>query len=407
MNTSKVLSKFTKRAPAKLAIGCNTTNKVDEKKSICTQIIVDIYDDYDITIIDKIIKSNIEIEKSKLNEYKAELNDKKNKLEDVLIIYDYNKLSEEIEALKKNILNIEKNTTYKEYVLETAEILEKYTKYPKNSKKLDIMHKSHDVVMDTEKIETVEEYISYAKKYVRIDIKSVKKPRNFGAHKCTSCNESLNGIITDGSGTGNCLYCGSENKVDRITIIGNREYEDLANFLKTFYRYIGTQTVKFSVDEMTKKLDEYFINKGKLPSSYYKNLPLNSKNKKDGTSTATLLEALKDIGRNDNYEDIMYIGNFYYGWKLDDIMHLESVMTEHYKATQLVWEMKMTPSEKERESSLPTNYRLMKHLQILDVSFDVTNFKLPQQLETIRKYDRMWEIMCNRSQHPDIFFIPT
>ena len=118
-----------------------------------------------------------------------------------------------------------------------------------------------------------------------------------------------------------------------------------------------------------------------------------------------MLDALLETGYSGCYEDINYIMNQYWGWDLPDVSHLEDLILSDYAKTQKVWK-NMSELEKGRKSSISTQYRLYRHLQLRGHMCHPDEFKLPQPT-SIRTYDNIWKILCDRCPDPEIYYIDT
>lgn len=377
--------------------------------SIPKRVIVKFSDDYDIISLDKLVVEKFRQEKSCLPIHIKDIEDAKNSRKIATTILAYNNYNLEIERLAAIILDITNETREKEYLSASAPLIKAYRSIPKSVKKFDIRS---GIVLDTDitttgrRVEVINQYLTIAQKYINIEIYHVNAEQVEKQNDCEGCGKSMVDISVDFLGIRKCTNCGRPQKVNQKSVTASREYDDLGNLLKAFKRFIGGQEIKFSMQQMVEDLDDYHERMGKPTSHYYLSLPLNDKGRKDGTNTTIIFDALKATGYKDYYEDYMRICSNYFGWVLPDASDLQDIICSHYRETQAVWS-EMDPLEKERDSSLPTQYRLYKHLQLARFPCDQTGFKLPQQIETIRKYDRIWEIMCKRCGNPDIYFIPT
>ncbi|CAK7994947.1 Poxvirus Late Transcription Factor VLTF3 like [uncultured virus] len=381
----------------------------ETKIVIPKRVTVSFSDDYDIIFLDKLIVEKFRQEKACLGTHQANIETAKVHRRSATTIAAYKQYSLEIETLTAIVNDLTNGTKEKLYQEASGPLIMAYRSIPKSIKKFDIRS---GIVLDVDsssiakRVEIINRYLAVAGKYIEIEVYHHVSDHTERQNDCEGCGRSMVEISVDSLGVRKCANCGRSQKVNQKSITVSREYDDLENLLKAFQRFIGGQKIKFSINQMIEDIDMYHEKLGKPTSQYYLSLPLNEKGRKDGTNTTIVFDALKATGYKDYYEDYMYICSRYFGWTLPDALCLQDMITSHYRETQAVW-AGMDPLERERDSSLPTQYRLYKHLQLLRFPCDQAGFKLPQQIETIRKYDRIWEIMCDRCENSEIYFIPT
>lgn len=244
--------------------------------------------------------------------------------------------------------------------------------------------------------------LSLAEEFVEIKI---VKPHVF-RECCHDCGQEL-GDTDMSTGTRICSNCGYEYsaitrsgdsyKTDAAAIItfndsSDNGYDDRENFEKAIDRFQGKQPDKLPVD-VEDRLDGYFLSVD-LPIGRYirENRKLNAWGRRDGTSRKMLHEALRNLELRDHYPDINLIGKKYWGWKLTDLSAYKDRLMRDYDLSQTVYET----IPKERKSSLNTDYRLMKHLQLLHVPCGTEDFKMIKTRKILLEYERIWKIICNR-----------
>jgi hypothetical protein len=132
-------------------------------------------------------------------------------------------------------------------------------------------------------------------------------------------------------------------------------------------------------------------------------LPLNERGRRGDTDHKMLYDALSATGYSEFYEDANLIGNIYWGWPLPDVRHLERLIQTDYERTQRVY----NTLPKERVSSLGTQYRLFKHLQLRSHPCTKDEFKIAEMQESLELHESTWQKMCEGCNDPYIYFIPT
>jgi len=253
------------------------------------------------------------------------------------------------------------------------------------------------------KIQVIKYYLSIIRKFIDFDIIIQQKPDNV----CLDCNMIICSLpITTSIIT--CPNCNKDKIIYSITEVYKTKnndncYEDISNFSKTLMRFQGKQKVKFG-NELYMKLDEYFEKIKKPLSDEIKSLPLLSDGKKEGTNYNMLYTALFETGNAGHYEDANLIAHYYWGWTLPELhSSTEKTILEHYSLTQKIFR-NMSIDIRGRKSSLNTQYRLFKHLQLVNYPCSITDFKIPDTNDVIESYDDTWEKMCIETGLP---FIPT
>jgi hypothetical protein len=324
------------------------------------------------------------------------------------------------ESAEKTRFMIEKNNFNHQYREITAQIKElealksKYDDYCGPAKPIilnfrnlspdkTVIFGKTDVRYNDDKIDAIKDYLVLLKKVIDFDIILQPKPDNV----CLECSSVIcpfpitPGIIT-------CQACG----IDKIVYASNEvyksrgtdnSYEDISNFSKTLLRFQGKQKIKFG-QELYGKLDDYFKRIEKLTSDVIRDLPVLSNGKKQGTSYNLLYTALFETCNSGHYEDANLIAHYYWGWKLPEISSgMEKKILDQYALTQKVFR-NMPIDLRGRKSSLNTQYRLFKHLQLAGYPCSITDFKIPDTNDVVEKYDETWLKMCEECDLP---FIPT
>ena len=190
-----------------------------------------------------------------------------------------------------------------------------------------------------------------------------------------------------------CPSCGLEHRIIlKIPIYsesGGSKATDEKNFIKEFRRFQGLQNIKIP-DSLITDLDKYFVSYGFKSAEEVKQLPLNVDNERLGTSHDMLREALHKTNNSSFYEDINLILNLYWDYPLPDVSHLELDIMEDYKKLQKAF----LEIDKDRTSSLNTQYRLYKQLQLKGYKCKPSQFKIIKTDIINQKYTDIWKKMC-------------
>lgn len=257
-----------------------------------------------------------------------------------------------------------------------------------------------------EKLEIIENYLEVAKQYIPLEVIRLCK---FKQGACKNCGAILSGI-TNSDGIIVCQDCGVEHFTTIVSLLtkdNTTVYSDESkeNFMRVLIRYEGLQAER-PPPELFTDLDHYFTQLGRLTGEEIKKLPLNIDGTRGDTDHGMLWSALSKTGWSQNYEDSNLIGHLYWGWLLPQITpERKSKVLEHYDKTQTVFH-KIPPEERERVSSLGTQYRLYRHLQLVGHPCHMKQFKIAENSESLRIHDKLWAKMCENANDPEIYFIP-
>jgi hypothetical protein len=396
MDIRTAFKKKSKKSRALIEITTPTEERVID---IPPNIHIVYQSDYDIHSIDTIIRAKLALNDGQvkvLMDCTTKIQHDINNAESVQQLR-----SLQIELMKKNemINYLSNQCTLKRYIGESNHLLQEYDDLPREVKVIDVMYMDYNKLSQEEILRErmVEKYFDIARKYMTITVekeKSLVAPPDI----CIYCGLSLRMAVANRSGHRICPNpnCGSDNKITRLVAAAPKEYDVLANFLKTFRRHMGIQTIKFSIDVLKRDLDIHFASINKHVGKYYRSLPLDANGRKKGTSHKTLTDALDTLGYKDFYKDYMFICHKYYGWELPKIGHLLETVKLNFTRTQNEWK-KLTPAEKEGSSSLPTQYRLCMELRRVGYMAPLSDYRLPTVKETLRRYDRVYQRMSERA----------
>lgn len=374
--------------------------------------------DYNILYIDEIIRKKIQQEKySHINNlkhnYKTLTESSKNPQTYVV----REKTLESMNKIKKEIEDIESGEKLRKYESLTNKIITQYKAYSGKTKTISFSINTDNEypLMDDDlryRISLIDSFLDIAKDYIYIDIIRIN---NIPSDICTGCGTSLTKVAVSEEGTIRCPNedCNTEHDMiiltklakdgSRINTNNNTDDESIDNFLRAFIRYQGLQS-ELSDNDLYQDLDNYFIKHDRPCGDDIKKLPLNNRGRRGDTNHKMLWTALSHIGRSEYYEDANLIGHKYWGWTLPDVMHLKEIIISHYNKTQKVF-YQIPPEERCRNSSLGTQYRLWRHLQLVGHECYMDEFKIAENSESLRTHNKLWRLMCEGCNDPDITYI--
>lgn len=372
--------------------------------------------DYNINMLDNMIKSKLMSEMNDLGSLYSNLQALTLELSRVTTVVSHNTVLKKIESLKIKINEIQYGSRAMRYLNESKPLLDKYNSIPKHVKYVDISDRNtdrdeHEVVDsdDQERIDCIMKFLSIASSYIQLDITRERdiQPIN----KCKNCGYNLKDveIDIDGQQVCPCGYGRYKNKMDTmidcgIPISPNKDYSDENNFKKTLIRFMGMQKINYDIQAVCDELDRYFISIGHKPAIYYRTMAPDAYGRKDGTSLSLLLDGLKEIKQPKLYEDANLIGSHLWGWVLLDLTGILETIMSDYRETQKVYESRPT-SSRGRKSCLSTQLRMYGHLLIRGAMVQRNQFKIPKQRESLIKQDQLWMEMCQGANNPNIYYV--
>lgn len=344
-------------------------------------------DDYDIIYLNDTILSHFLQEKNKLPELSIQLTKLKKLVAKPQTLNAKKETIDEIERIEEKIKDIKQDTKLKCYKQETEVLLQQY-KQLKFSFVL-----SPEKIIDRLKI--IEDFIKCAKQY--IDIRITRNNNN--QHCCPNCGASNDDLTK-------CPECHYEYQIihviKHIDKIHLNPDNDIENFIKALMRYQGLQNNPPSI--IYSKLDLYFKERGLPSSKEIKALPLNGRGKKGNTNKEMLYAALAHIGYANYYEDVNLIGHVYWDWLLYDLTPYKDTILRHYMITQKSFYS--IPIEiRGRISSLGTQYRLWRHLQLIGHQCYQDDFKIAENVDSLQNHHRLWKMMCDYANDTEIYYI--
>lgn len=387
-----------------------------EKDEIIPDNIIARYStDFNIVRVHDLIKLKLRKEKlEKVFELKECLNALHEKIQTPQTIIERVSCMENIQKIKDKIHTIGSGERLREYLEGSEGLVRRYKELGTTKRRVifddvepekaqELSDKDHDRLL------IIDRYLEIARKYIPIDIIKDINNSNF----CKGCGANLEREPIDDDGCQRCNKCGAERYLmsincmskdtKRINTSLRNEYSDFGNFWKTLRRYQGLQPNRIPKD-LYNALDVYFAKRCRPSKEEIREMPLNDRGFRGDTDLKMLYEALSSTGYTDNYEDANLIGHIYWDWKLPDVRHLESIIMSDYERTQKV--LNKLPN-KDRKSSLGTQYRLFKHLELRGHQCRKEDFKIAEMLESLEFHDYTWQKMCEGCNDPEIYFIST
>jgi len=321
----------------------------------------------------------------------------------------------EIQRLKGLTHEIESGNEVRKYETESKDVLDQYRRMKPLIRKIVFSTGTFDACSarltdeDRERLRVIERYMDIAGKYVRVEV-----VKNIEVQNICTCGYDLRGIDIPDDNILKCPKCCKETVVmnlygvakdsKRINTSMRNEYSDGGNLLKAAKRYMALETIHPDVyKKLEQELDKYFSCAGRTKKEVIRQNPLKDNGMREGSTLKMLNEALRAIGYTKYYENAYLIGKMYWDWKPRSIQHLLDQIMEDYDITQRVF----IQLPKDRKSSLGTQYRLFKHLEVRGHLCKKEDFKIADDPESLAEHDRLWEQMCIRCGNPDIYFIPT
>lgn len=385
-----------------------TSNEIN----IPTKITGVYIEDFNILYVDEIIRKRLNQEKNRyLQELKLRYETLKSQALQPQTVLMRKKTLESIKAVEDEIKQIESNERIYNYELKVNNILEQYKNLNREIKTLNFEEsKTQNFDSNTKKrLNLIDKFLEIASEYIEIDVTRKVDQSNI----CICCNTSLDKIVPNEDGVIRCpnLKCCAEYNTIMLSknskeskIVCSFEDDSIDNFLRAFIRYQGLQPEQ-PEESLYKELDDYFIKHNRPSGAEIRKLPLNSRGRRGDTNHKMLWNALSYIGKSEYYEDVNLIGHIYWGWTLPNVMHLKDRIIDKYIKTQRVF-YQIPPEERGRISSLGTQYRLWRHLQLEGHECYMDEFKIAENPESLRIHNKLWKMMCEKANDPEIYYIP-
>lgn len=399
----------------------NTSNKVSDVilEDIPAKITGTYNEDYNIIYVDNIIRKKLAQEKfSYVEGLKLSLSAQEKLSLQPQTYINREKTLNTIEKLKREIKDIETGEKLRVYNEKVKNILCEYNKYNGVVKTVVFDMKEEDTYHELDdklryRIHLIDTYLDIASNYINIDVIRIN---NRPSDICNGCGCSISKVAPCEEGTIRCpnVNCQTEHNVIiqtkmakdkcRINFSGSTEDESIDNFLRAFIRYQGLQTDQPD-NSIYEALDNYFAIHDRPSGEEIRKLPLNERGRRGDTDHKMLWTALSHIGKSEYYEDSNLIGHIYWGWTIPDVMKYKEIIVSHYNKTQKVF-YQIPIEERGRNSSLGTQYRLWRHLQLVGHDCHMEEFKIAENPESLRTHNKLWKLMCEGADDDDIYYIP-
>ena len=318
----------------------------------------------------RVIKKNIP---------KKILDDKCENIPEVIVVVYKQKINvDQIdEVIKFKLKKLNHLDLLEEYIDTSGYFIEKYKEIPTK--------------------ENLENYLDICSIYIRVErIKNISY-----TFKCKACDNNLENLKEDSEGIVTCPICNcintymKPNNYQRDLEKFNYCFdEDVNNFIKILDKFEGKTNIMVD-NNFIELLDNYFVDIGMGKGSYYKNLDTLLNGKKEGTSRKLLWNALEKIGYSQYYDEVSYIANVYWGWKLPDLTKYKDQLIKDYQMTQNIWNL--IKADYKRSASLGTQFRLYVQLKAVNYPYmDREDFKIQDNIESLRLHNECWKIMCEK-----------
>lgn len=371
--------------------------------------------DYNIIHVDNIIRKKIKQEK---HTHLAGLKSKYKSLENsslqsqTYIVRE--KTLRDMNSLKNEIDEIENGGKLQKYTERVKDIISEYHQYDGTVKTIifEIDDEKVSSVLDDQvrnRISLIDKYLNIAGEYITLDIIRIN---NCPSDVCNGCGISISKMAPTEQGTIRCPNCYTEHNTviltkqnkdgTRINTL-NTDDDSIDNFLRGFMRYQGLQPDQPD-ESLYERLDEYFELHDRPSGDEIKKLPLNERGRRGDTDHKMLWAALKAIDCSGYYEDANLIGHQYWGWTLHNVMQYREKIISHYHKTQKVF-YEIPAEERCRDSSLGVNFRLYQQLRLVGHECYMSEFKIAENPESLRLHKKLWRIMCENANDPEIYYI--
>lgn len=368
--------------------------------------------DYNILYVDQVIHQKLQQEISNLGRLKFQLSQLNNLLESSANIVAYRTRQAEISQLSKLITDIESGQRTKTYVERSHELIEWYRTHHQSVNMVNIHQTdSSDDLHSVKRLLVIEEYLEIANDYISIQVTRTYDSRT---NQCHGCSMDLSKVTANMDGQIICPRpcCRTVHNMEtnlRMPEIGDHvanyssgKDESIENFYKAAQRFQAEQTAHIP-PAVYQKLEEYFVKQGCPPAAVVRTQALNSRGWRGNTSVQMLRNALDEIGESALGKHTILIGKNYWGWQPMKISEYMEQITADYHETQTVFHT--IPAElRGRDSSLGTEYRLWRHLQLRGCQCYFDMFMIAGE-DSLDKHENIWKMMCEGATSPHIKFI--
>ncbi len=325
---------------------------------------------------------------------------------------------ESITKLEKEISDIKTGGRLTEYTERTKDLIEEYTSLGVGIKQVFLSNESSTEERelderDEQRIIIIERYLKIAEDYAHINVRRELDQNPY----CTTCHTNLKAVIVEASGHQICPVCQSHKwisinntvfKEHEVASVQKSGYNDRETYRKNFIKYNCMQGEDKLPLGWRDTWDNYYIAQGKpeFVGAYVRSQPITFRRYRGNTDHKMMFKLMQDTGMTLHYNDGNLMAHLHWGWEKPDASHLESLVMQIYDETQEVLDS-MSPEERDRSSSLGTQYRIFKTLELLGFDCQRYEFRIAEMQESFEKHERLWRTMCERCANPFIVFIPT
>lgn len=314
----------------------------------------------DILTIDADIRKNFDEEFKKLHEHIDKLHDIEELLKNEnLRSRIKNNLQISRDNLVSYISDIQIQTTFHFYVMESLPYIEKYKEILKIPLKVNFMGKA--VKKNSEKNNVISTYLEIASKYVDIEFETTQKINRV---VCPNCPNRKEFDIVD-INTYICTKCyarqtvmkhnSSYNDIDRVNISSKYMYDRKVHFRDCINQYQGKQNSTIPVkiyDDLEEQFRRHHLLRG--DSSVSREIRFGDITKNH------ILIFLKELGYSKHYENVHLIHYNFTCIKPADISHLEDQLLDDFDALTDLYDKKFKHIK--RKNFINTQYVLYQLL---------------------------------------------
>ena len=364
--------------------------------------------DYDITIIDATIKNKLHREH---HEKITQLTQYRNYLYQRLFAPgspgEHEIIKNRIKGVRLRLVAYHNDDYLSQYLADTATLLRDYQqlKQQVNTEYMAAAYQEQNTVftdVTKQKLALIHQYLEIAGRYITIKL---YHHHDTHPHLCGYCGTKL-----DLPGEDRLLRCNKcHNEFPSLTsppmckdLTGSFHDDSRENFIKIIKRFVGQQQPK-PPDYIYEILDDHCLAKGLPLGAEVRELPLTAEGKRGDTTVTMLLDMLKELNLG-YYDDVYYIGHHYWGWSYPDLFDCYVLMLIIYDKTQLAFRM-LSDEERGRDSAILGSVRLWRILQLCGHYYPMDEFKMPEP-DSFHEVDRVWKLMCERSNDERIYYIP-
>lgn len=269
-------------------------------------------------------------------------------------------LEKSISEIQQIIVKTESQQDLNFYIVETAELLEKYKQILKTPIKLSFCGKPKQDIK--EKTEIIQKYVEIAQKYYKIDIKPIEKKLKI---ICECCPNKRDFAVEENAYI--CIECGAQQEilqhttsykdVDRVNISAKYTYDKKVHFRDCINQYQGKQNCSVE-QKIYDQLEDIFERHHLLSEDKDA-----SKEIRFGKITKDhILMFLKELGFSKHYENVTLIHYNMTGKKPDDISYLEDKLLIDFDLLVETYD-KHFKNKVDRVNFISTQYVLYQLLQ--------------------------------------------